>query len=129
MDMAAGETREKLAQWVQEGLRLLPHLLPLLHGDTAAAKVVDLERESDKLRRETSDLRHELDELKKDHDRLRADRDEVALVLNRLIDSVQPISQIAQKLGGRRSPFDRDPKAPVPAPPTVPTGSSPPKPG
>jgi hypothetical protein len=120
MDMAAGETREKLAQWVQDGLRLLPHLLPLLHGDTAAAKVVDLEKESDRLRRE-------LDELRKEHERLRSDRDEVALVLNRLMDSVQPINQIAQKLGVRRSPFERDPKAPTPAPPAMPAGSSPPK--
>jgi hypothetical protein len=126
MDMAAGETRERLAQWVQDALRLLPHLLPLLHGETAAAKVVDLEKESDKLRKETADLRRELEDLRKEHDRLRADRDEVALVLNRLMDSVQPVSQIAQKLGARRSPFERDPKAP--AAPTV-AGSPPPKPG
>lgn len=125
MDMAASETRERLAQWVQDALRLLPHLLPLLHGETAA-KVVDLEKESDKLRKENADLRRELDDLRKEHDRLRADRDEVALVLNRLMDSVQPVSQIAQKLGARRSPFERDPKAPVA--PTV-AGSPPAKPG
>lgn len=122
--MPASDTREKLAQWVQEGLRLLPHLLPLLHGDTAAARVVDLERESDKLRKEVSDVRRELDDLRKEHDRLRADRDEVGLVLSRLMDSVQPINQIAQKLGVRRSPFERDPKAPAPA---APAGSPTPK--
>src|SRR5262245_25620507 len=124
MDMAAGEARERLAQWVQDALRLLPHLLPLLHGETAA-KVGDLEKESDKLRKETAGLRRVLEALRKEHDRLRADRDEAALVLNRLMDSVQPVSQIAQKLGARRSPFERDPKAP--AAPTV-AGSPPPKP-
>lgn len=126
MDMAAGEARERLAQWVQDALRLLPHLLPLLHGETAA-KVVDLEKESERLRKESADLRRELDDLRKEHDRLRADRDEVALVLNRLMDSVQPVSQIAQKLGARRSPFERDPKAPAPGTPTA-AGSPPPKP-
>ncbi|MGH7309323.1 MAG: hypothetical protein ACREK6_11570 [Candidatus Rokuibacteriota bacterium] len=114
--MPTGETREKVAHWVQEGLRLLPHLPPLLHGDTAAARVVELERESEKLRKELADLRRELDELRREHDRLRTDRDEVAVVLNRLMDSVQPINQIAQKLGVRRSPFERDPKAPAAAP-------------
>jgi predicted nuclease with TOPRIM domain len=124
--MPSAETREKVAHWVQDGLRLLPHLPPLLHGDTAAARVVELERESEKLRKEVTDLRRELEELRKEHERLRTDRDEIAVVLNRLMDSVQPISQIAQKLGVRRSPFERDPKAPAPvAPPGAPT----PKPG
>jgi len=124
--MPAAETREKVAHWVQEGLRLLPHLPPLLQGDTAAARVVELERESEKLRKEVADLRRELDELRKEHDRLRTDRDEVAVVLNRLMDSVQPINQIVQKLGVRRSPFERDPKAPAP---TAPVGPPAPKSG
>lgn len=123
--MPAAEMREKVAHWVQDGLRLLPHLPPLLQGDTAAARVVELERESGKLRKEVSDLRRELEELRKEYDRLRTDRDEVAAVLNRLMDSVQPISQIAQKLGVRRSPFERDPKVPTPA---APTGAPAPKP-
>jgi seryl-tRNA synthetase len=118
--MSAGETREKVAQWVQEGLKLLPHLPPLLHGDSAAARVVELERESEKLRKEVADLRKELDEVRKEHERVRADRDEVTLVLNRVMDSVLPINQIAQRLGVRRSPFDRDPK---PASPTAPVGA------
>jgi chromosome segregation ATPase len=88
--------------------------------------VVELERESEKLRKEVADLRRELDELRREHDRLRTDRDEVAVVLNRLMDSVQPINQIAQKLGVRRSPFERDPKASAAAP--APTGSPTPKP-
>ena len=88
--------------------------------------MVELERESEKLRKEVADLRRELEELRKEHERLRTDRDEIAVVLNRLMDSVQPISQIAQKLGVRRSPFERDPKAPAPA---APPGAPTPKPG
>jgi len=121
----ASEMREKLIHWIQEGLRLFPHLAGLLQNDDGA-RAQELEREVDKLRRELTDNRKELDDLRKEQDRLRADRDEVGQALARLMDSVQPISQIAQRFGPRRSPFEReqragaDPRAPSPAPAPAP---------
>jgi predicted nuclease with TOPRIM domain len=106
------EARDRVTHWVQEGMKLLPHLPALLHHDEAA--------EADRLRKEVADLRKELDELRKDHERLRADREEAAQALTRLMDSVAPINQIAQKLGLRRSPFEREPKGPTPAPAPAP---------
>lgn len=111
---AAAEIRERVARWVQEGLKLLPHLPTLLHGDERTA---DLERECEKLRRELEDLR-------KEQERLRADRDEVTHAFGRLMESVQPISQLVQKLGVRRSPFERDPRAAAAAPAPGPAAPS-----
>jgi len=119
MEPVPSETREKVAHWIQEGLTLFPHLPYLVRGDGAAARAAELERDCEALRREVSELRRELDDVRRDHERLRAERDEVAQALSRLMDSVQPMSQIAQKLGVRRSPFERDPRSSSPAtPPT-----------
>jgi hypothetical protein len=106
------EVREKLTNWVHEGIKLLPHLPAILHHDDVV--------EADRLRKQVAELRRELEDLRKDHERLRADRDEIGQALNRLMDSVQPINQIAQKLGVRRSPFEGGPKAPSPAPAPAP---------
>ncbi|OLC17123.1 MAG: hypothetical protein AUH29_03155 [Candidatus Rokubacteria bacterium 13_1_40CM_69_27] len=119
----AADIRERVAQWVQEGLRLLPHLPGLLHS-AEAARAAELERECEKLRRELEDLR-------KEQERLRGDRDEVTQAFSRLMESVQPINQLVQKLGVRRSPFERDPRgsATPPAPgTTAPSGGTPPGP-
>src|SRR5262245_51198312 len=112
------DVRERTAHWVQEGIRLLPHLPALIHHEDAT--------EADRLRKQVAELRKELDDLRREHERLRADRDEIGQALSRVMDSVQPISQIAQKLGVRRSPFEGGPKAPAPAaaPPPAP-GSAP----
>lgn len=123
------DMREKVAHWVQDSLKLLPHLPALLHGDDAgAARVAELQRECERLRKE-------LDDLRKEHERLRSDRDEVTQALGRLMDSVQPINQLAQRLGVRRSPFDREARpassapppttAPAPAPSTAPAPTAP----
>jgi predicted nucleic acid-binding Zn-ribbon protein len=108
--MAASDPRERVVQWVHEGVKLFPQLSALLQADSGSARTAELERECERLRKELAEARKELDDLRKDHERLRADRDEVAQALARLMDSVQPINQIAQKLGVRRSPFDRDPR-------------------
>jgi len=113
------DVRERTAHWVQEGIRLLPHLPALIHHEDAT--------EADRLRKQVSELRKELDELRREHERLRADRDEIGQALTRVMDSVQPINQIAQKLGVRRSPFEGGPKAPAPA--TTPPPTSTPAPG
>ncbi|MGH7393644.1 MAG: hypothetical protein ACREM3_29945 [Candidatus Rokuibacteriota bacterium] len=111
------ETREKLAHWVQDGVKLFPHLPLLFHGDEVnGARVADLERECDRLRKEAGDLRRELDELRREHERLQMERDEVTQAFSKLMDSVQPINQIAQKLGVKRSPFERTTAAPPPKP-------------
>jgi hypothetical protein len=116
----APETREKLSHWVQEGLKLFPYLATLLQGEEGG-RARELERELDKVRRELSEARKEADDLRKEYERLRADRDEVGQALGRLVDSVQPISHMAQRLGFRRSPFDREhrPPAEVKAPAEV----------
>ncbi|HEV8640575.1 MAG TPA: hypothetical protein VGV13_05705 [Methylomirabilota bacterium] len=118
----AADIRERLARWVQEGLKLLPHLPAFLHGDDP--RTAELERECEKLRRELEDLR-------KEHERMRADREEVTQAFGRLMESVQPINQLVQKLGVRRSPFERDPRA-APASPTpsttAPSATTPPGP-
>jgi len=118
MEPMAPETREKVAHWVQDGLTLFPHLPALLQADEGgSARLADLERECDRLRKEAGDLRRELDDLRREHDRLRAERDEVTQAFAKLMDSVQPMNQIAQKLGVKRSPFDRSgPGAPAPFP-------------
>jgi len=113
------DVRERTAHWVQEGIRLLPHLPALIHHEDAT--------EADRLRKQVVELRKELDELRREHERLRADRDEIGQALTRVMDSVQPINQIAQKLGVRRSPFEGGPKAPAPA--TTPPSTSTPAPG
>jgi septal ring factor EnvC (AmiA/AmiB activator) len=120
--MPAPENREKLSHWVQEGLRFFPHLASLLHGEEGA-RAHELEREMEKLRRELADARRELDDLRKEHERLRADRDEVGHALSRLMDSIQPINQLAHRLGFRRSPFEREHR-----PPADPKASGDPKP-
>jgi hypothetical protein len=118
MEPIVPETRDKVTHWVQDGLKLFPHLPALLHGDEASgARAADLERECDRLRKESGDLRRELDEIRREHDRLRAERDEVTQAFTKLMDTVQPMNQIAQKLGVRKSPFDRSgPSAPAAAP-------------
>lgn len=117
MESMLPETREKLVHWIQDGLRLFPLLPTLFHGGQVnGARLADLERECDRLRKESGDLRRELDELRQEHDRLHAERDEVTQAFSKLMDSVQPINQLAQKLGVKRSPFDRSPGAPPQAP-------------
>jgi predicted nucleic acid-binding Zn-ribbon protein len=116
--MATPDSRERVVQWVHEGVKLFPHLSALLQSESGAARSAELERECERLRKELAETRKELDDLRKDHERLRADRDEVAQALVRLMDSVQPINQIAQKLGVRRSPFERDPRSPSPSAPS-----------
>src|SRR5262245_28819680 len=106
------DVRERTAHWVQEGIRLLPHLPALIHHEDAT--------EADRLRKQVAELRKELDDLRREHERLRADRDEIGQALGRVMDSVQPINQIAQKLGVRRSPFEGGPKPPAPAAPPAP---------
>ena len=107
----APETRDKLSHWVQDGLRLFPHLAALLQTEEGG-RAHELERECEKLRRDLADTRKELDELRKEHERLRSDRDEVGQAPGRLMDSVQPINQLAHRLGLRRSPFEREPREP-----------------
>jgi predicted nuclease with TOPRIM domain len=118
MDGAPGiDIRDKMSHWVQEGIRILPHLPALLHHEDAT--------EADRLRKQVAELRKELEDLRKEHERLRADRDEIGQALTRVMDSVQPINQIAQKLGVRRSPFEGGPKGPTPAAPPAPPAPAP----
>jgi hypothetical protein len=122
MDGAPGiDIRDRMSHWVQEGIRILPHLPALLHHEDAG--------EADRLRKQVTELRKELDDLRKEHERLRADRDEIGQALSRVMDSVQPINQIAQKFAVRRSPFEGGPKAPAPAaPPAAPPAAAAPTP-
>lgn len=114
MEPTSPETRRKVGHWITEGVELFPNLLALIHGDQAAfARTVELEQECERLRQATIELRRELNELKREHDRLRMDRDEVVQAFAKLMDSVQPMNQIARKLGVKRSPFEREPKAQV----------------
>ncbi len=117
MEPMAPETRSRVAHWVQDGLKLFPHLPVLLLGDeVSVARIADLERECNRLRKESGDVRRELDELKREHERLRAERDEVTQAFTRMMDSVQPMNQLVQKLGARKSPFERaSAAAPTPA--------------
>jgi hypothetical protein len=119
------DVRDRTAHWVQEGIRLLPHLPALIHHEDAT--------EADRLRKQVAELRKELEDLRKEHERLRADRDEIGQALTRVMDSVQPINQIAQKLGVRRSPFEGGPKpaapgAPATQAPAATPGPPPPRP-
>jgi TolA-binding protein len=79
--------------------------------------------EADRLRKQVAELRKELEDLRREHERLRADRDEIGQALSRVMDSVQPINQIAQKFGVRRSPFEGGPKPAAPGAPTTPSAA------
>jgi FtsZ-binding cell division protein ZapB len=118
--MGPAEARERLTRWVLEGEKLFPHLPALLTGGEAT-RLSELERECEKLRKETVELRRNLEDLRREHDRLKSERDEVTQAFAKLLDSVQPINQIAQKWGVRRSPFERNPGAGAP-PPASPSG-------
>lgn len=123
--MGPEEARERLTRWVLEGEKLFPHLPGLLMSGEGA-KHSDLERDYEKLRKDSADLRRNLDELRREHERLKSERDEIAQALAKLMESVQPFNQIAQKLGVKRSPFERDPKAgasPAGAPGAPPAGT------
>lgn len=124
--MGPAEARERVTRWVLEGEKLFPHLPALLTGGEAT-KVNDLERECEKLRKETAELRRNFDDLRREYERLKSERDEVTQAFAKLIESVQPINLIAQKLGVRRSPFERESK-PAGAPPASPGGPAAPPP-
>ena len=129
-DLTATEARERLARWFQEGEKLLPHLSVLLSSQEGNnAKVAELARECERIRKEADDLRAQLENQSKEYDRLRVERDEIAQAFGKLVDSVQPINQIAQRLGVRKSPFERTPAPPgATAPQTPPPAPTPVKP-
>lgn|SRR2546425_8692995 len=123
--MGSTEARERLTRWVLEGEKLFPHLAALLTSGEGP-RLGELERECEKLRKETAEVRRNLEDLRRDHDRLKSERDEVTQAFAKLLDSVQPINQLAQKMGLRRSPFERDPRAggPTPASPGAPAAGT-----
>jgi hypothetical protein len=120
--MGSAEARERLTRWVLEGEKLFPHL-PALLTSGEAMKVSDLERECERLRRDTAELRRHLEELKREHERVKGERDEVTQAFAKLMESVQPMNALAQKIGVRRSPFEREPRAG--GPPAAPSGATP----
>jgi chromosome segregation ATPase len=139
--VAAAQTRERLARWLDDGREIVGLLSEVLDsGQKAVAKLEHAERDAERLRRELMELRKELSEakdraqnntvekqldehrkqiedLKKANEQLKAEKDEVAQAFAKLLETVQSTNQIAQKLGVTKSPFARvtqkDPAAPA----------------
>lgn len=107
MDEVSPEIREQVLQWVQDGQTRLPHLLTLLHAGESSARITTLEHEGEKLRQEVGSLMSEVDRLRADLQRAQAEHDDIARELGKFLDSVQPMNQIAQRLGVRKSVFER----------------------
>ena len=117
-------SREQITRWIQDGEQILGPLAALLEqNDRDRARAAETAQEVEKLRREVAELRRESEQL-------RTERDEIAEAFNKLMnDVVTPMNEIATKikLTPRRSPFERDPRAPAPASPApsqTPTPSS-----
>ena len=97
----AADKREHVTRWVEEGAQLFGLLPELLNSDEQLrARTEAAERECEKLRKETAELRKETQQL-------RSERDEVAQAFSKLMETAQPMNQIAQKLGLKKSPFER----------------------
>jgi len=142
---AAGQARERLSRWLQEGRELLawlPELLDLDHRHGARAD--HAERETERLRKETSDLRKEalavrdelvdtkrgyenfererqdfrraIEQLRKENEQLKGEKEEIAAAFAKLLETVQSTNQVAQKLGVTRSPFARQRDSAPPSP-------------
>jgi chromosome segregation ATPase len=107
MDDVPAEMRANVLQWVQQGQAVLPHLLTLLHTNDSSARITTLEQEGEKLRQQIGSLMSEVDRLRADLQRSQAEHDEIARELGKFLDSVQPMNQIAQRLGVRKSVFER----------------------
>lgn len=90
-----------------EGDKTLP-----ARTEAAEREVEKLRKDTEMLRKETENLRKDIDGLRKENEKLRAEKDEVAQAFSKVMDSVQPMNQIAQKLGMKKSPFEREPKQP-----------------
>jgi uncharacterized coiled-coil DUF342 family protein len=98
------KSRERITRWVQEGASVIALIPPLINSDDQVrVRTEALERECEALRKEAAELRRE-------NQQLRGERDEIAQAFSKLMESAQPMNQIAQKLGLRKSPFERDPR-------------------
>jgi uncharacterized coiled-coil DUF342 family protein len=116
MDGASiGHSKEQITRWIQDGERIFGILPELLEqNDRDRARVAETEEEIEK-------LRHDVTELRRENEQLRTERDEIAEAFNKLMnDVVTPMNEIATKikLTPRRSPFERDPRAPAPPAPS-----------
>jgi uncharacterized coiled-coil DUF342 family protein len=98
------QNRERIGRWLEEGAQLFPMLPALLDGDDQARTRLDTAE------RETERLRKEVEELRRENGELRTERDEIARTFSKLMETAQPMNQIAQRLGLKRSPFERAPK-------------------
>ena len=122
-DTPTTDTREQITRWIQEGQQILGVLPGLLEqSDRSRTRTAETEQELEK-------LRHDAAELRRENQQLRTERDEMAEAFNKLMnDVVTPMNEIATKIKvtPRRSPFERDPRAPAPppAPSQTPTSSS-----
>ncbi len=109
MDETPTTDRDQITRWIQEGQQILGVLPGLLEqSDHSRARVADTEQEVEK-------LRHDVAELRRENQQLRTERDEMAEAFNKLMnDVVTPMNEIATKIKvtPRRSPFERDPRAP-----------------
>lgn len=103
---AAGDTRKRLVQWIEDGQALLGILPGLLdEHDQLKAKAQAAEREAEKLRQEVVGLRSENQALQKE-------RAEIVETLGKLLNP-QLLNEMMQKLRGgpaRKSPFEPPPR-------------------
>lgn len=107
MDDVTPEMRERVLEWVQQGQSILPHLLTLLHTSESSARITALEQEGEKLRQEIENLMSEVERLRAELARSQTEHEEIAREVGRFLDSVQPMNQIAQRLGVKKSVFER----------------------
>lgn len=103
---AAGDTRKRLAQWIEDGQALLGILPGLLNDhEQLKAKAQAAEREAEKLRQEIIGLRSE-------NQALRTERTEIIETLGKFLNP-QLLNEMMQKLRGgpgRKSPFEPPPR-------------------
>ena len=104
--------KDQIAQWIEDGQRILDVLPGLLEQNgRGRSQVVEMEQEVEK-------LRHDVAELRRENQQLRAERDEMAEAFNKLMnDVVTPMNGIATKIKvtpRRLNPFERDPRSQPP---------------
>lgn len=124
MDEKTGaEQRQRMTRWLEESRQMLNFLPELLDANgQLTLRAVAAEQECERLRKEIEEfekLRKDVEELKRDNQLLRGERDEIAQSFAKLMETVQPMNQIAQKLGLKKSPFEREPRQGGAPPPTA----------
>lgn len=119
MDEKTGaEHRQRITRWIEETRQMLNELLDA--NGQLSLRAQAAEQECERLRKEleeTDKLRKDAEDLKKENQLLRGERDEIAQSFAKLMETVQPMNQIAQKLGLKKSPFEREPRTGSPPPP------------